>query len=285
MQRALLLLLARMARLCAIAALLALCWAGPGAAQTPSPFAYWQNSAGVVMAPLGGPVPDWSVAVGAGAAALPTYEGSKRDQVIPAPVFDIRYSDIAFLSSGDGLGVNILHGTNYRAGIALGYDVGRSQHASHHLNGLGSIGPSVEPRIFFEGYILPFVISANLRHAVGGHRGLIGDVGLYAPVIGNETLVVFVGPGVSVANGGYMQRYFGVDASQAAASAEKLPAFRAKPGLKDVTFGVSAIYHITDRWFVDADLGIERLLGSAGDSPVVQTRNQLAGSVIVGYQF
>lgn len=83
--------------------LIILFWAAAASAQTPAPFAYWQNAAGIVLAPLGGPIPDWRATVGGGVAAMPLYEGADHYKLEPAPAFDIRYSDIAFLSSGDGL--------------------------------------------------------------------------------------------------------------------------------------------------------------------------------------
>jgi len=43
-------------------------------------------------------------------------------RTVPSPAFDIRYKDLLFLSDGDGLGVNLLRGETYRAGVALGYD-------------------------------------------------------------------------------------------------------------------------------------------------------------------
>src|ERR1700688_4506272 len=94
----------------------------PLAAQTPSPLANWQYSVGEVLVPLGGPVPDWRVTLGGGAEVEPIYEGSKRYQATPSVVLDVRYKDIAFLSDGEGLGVNLIRGQTYRAGVAVGYD-------------------------------------------------------------------------------------------------------------------------------------------------------------------
>jgi outer membrane scaffolding protein for murein synthesis (MipA/OmpV family) len=265
--------------------LVVLLWSGAAAAQTPSPFNYWQNAAGIVLAPLGGPVPEWRATLGFGVAELPLYEGSSHYRTTPAPAFDIRYKDIAFLSSGDGLGVNLLRGETYRAGIALGYDLGRNAHLSGRLNGLGNVEAAPEARLFAEAAFLPFVFTADLRHAIGGHEGVIGDVGLYLPVVGRKELVVFVGPSASFANGRYMQAYFGIDSAQAASSTAGLPAYRAQGGVKNVGFGASAIYYFTEKWFLDADLALERLVDSAANSPIVQDKNQLGLSLIIGYAF
>jgi len=254
-------------------------------AQTPSPFTHWQNAAGVVLAPLGGPVPEWRITAGGGAAFIPRYEGSNHYRLEPAPAFDIRWRDIAFLSSGDGLGVNILRGDTYRAGIAVGYDLGRDQHLAGRLNGIGNVDAAPEARLFADIALLPFVLDFNIRRAIGGHDGVVGDFGAYLPVVGTQELVVFVGPSVTFGNRRYMQAYFGISTAQAMGSNAHFPVYRAGAGLKSYGVGADAIYHITERLFIDTDIALERLADSAGNSPIVQDRNQLGLSVILGYEF
>jgi outer membrane scaffolding protein for murein synthesis (MipA/OmpV family) len=268
-----------------LALLVALFWAAAASAQTPSPFANWQNAAGIVLAPMGGPIPEWRAAVGGGAAAMPLYEGADHYKLVPAPAFDLRYRDIAFLSSGDGIGVNLIRGQTFRAGIAVGYDVGRSAHLSGRLNGLGNVEAAPEPRLFAEAAFLPFILTADLRRAIGGHGGVIGDLGAYMPIVGTEDFVVFVGPSVTFANRRYMQAYFGVTTAQALGSRAGLPVYGASGGIKSAAFGGTAIYHFTDNWFIDADIAWERLIASAANSPIVQDKNQLGVSLILGYQF
>ncbi len=258
---------------------------GLAAAQTPSPFSYWQNAAGIVLAPLGGPVPEWRATLGLGAAGVPRYEGSGSYRLVPAPAFDIRYRNLVFLSSGDGLGINLVSGDTYRAGVAVGYDVGRSEHATGRLNGIGSISPSPEFRAFGEVTLFPVVVSINLRHPIGGYDGLVGDIGLYMPVIGNEKLVVFVEPSVGFGDANYMQAYFGITPAQAAGSNAHLSVYSPNGGLKSAGVGISAIYHFTDQWFVDGGVSFERLVASAGNSPIVEDRDQAGASLIIGYEF
>jgi outer membrane scaffolding protein for murein synthesis (MipA/OmpV family) len=258
--------------------------AAPAAAQTPSPLAYWQNDAGIVLKPLGGPLPEWSAVVGGGVDFQPLYEGSGRYRILPAPVFDIRYRDIAFLSTGEGLGVNLLRGKTYRAGIAISYNLGRSQHVTGRLNGIGNVSPAPEAKLFAEVALLPFVISADLRRGLGGYDGWIGDLGVYMPVVGNKKLAVFVGPAVTIADDRYMRSYFGIGPGQAAPHSS-FPLYHATGGFKNVNFGLTAIYHFTDNWFLDADVSVERLLGSAANSPIVESRYQVGSTIILGYEF
>lgn len=264
-------------------ALLSVLVASAAAAQTPSPLAYWQNTAGVVLMPLAGPMPEWQGFVGGGVMVEPAYEGSHYYRVLPAPAFDIRYRDVAFLSSGDGLGVNLIHGASYRAGVALAYDIGREHNLVGRLAGLGNVSPAPEFKLFAEAALLPFIFSGNIRRAIGGHNGVIGDLGAYMPVAGNERLVVFVGPGVTFANSRYMQSYFGISTTQSAASI--FPRYDAQGGMKNANFGIAGIYRLTDHWLLDGDIGVERLLGAAANSPIVQERYQLGVALLIGYQF
>ena len=86
------------------------------AAQTPSPLGEWQYSAGVPLQKLFNPaVPAWQISVGAAMTLQPRYAGSDRYRVMGGPNFDVRYRDLFFLSTGEGLGANVLRGPNWRA--------------------------------------------------------------------------------------------------------------------------------------------------------------------------
>src|SRR3981081_3574735 len=106
--------------------------------QPPSPLQEWQYSGGIVLERLFEPnLPDWRVVLGAAAEARPLYDGAAVSRVLGGPVINIRYRDIAFVSVGEGIGVNILRGENYRAGIQVGYDLGRRVSDDYaHLHGL-----------------------------------------------------------------------------------------------------------------------------------------------------
>lgn len=244
----------------------------------------WQSSPGVVLRPLGGPVPDWQVTVGGGVAAMPAYEGSNSTRLEPAPDVDVRYKDLAFASIGEGIGVNILRGTNYRAGVALVYDQGREHSLATRLKGTQNVDATPVAKAFVQYSFVPVVFTANVQQALTSYQGLTADVGAYLPVVGNETVQVFVGPEMTFADTRYMNAYFGVD-PQSASSQSSFHNYGAHGGLKDVKFGASGFYHFNDHWFLNGDLGIERLLGDAVGSPIVQTRWGMTAAATVDYTF
>jgi outer membrane scaffolding protein for murein synthesis (MipA/OmpV family) len=257
---------------------------GGARAQSLAPLLDWQNSAGIVLRSLGGPIPDWEITVGGGGGVLPAYEGSNSLRFAPALLLDVRYRDIFFASSGEGVGVNLIHGNYYRAGVALAFDPGREHNAATRLSGTGNIDPAPEPKIFAQFAIVPVVFTFDVRYRATSQQGFVGDVGVYMPVIGTKSVQVFVGPSVTLADDRYMNAYFGVSPRHSAPHSQ-FHTFEAHGGLKNANFGVTALYHFTDHWFVDVDAGIERLLGSAAESPLTQTKWGVGANASVAYTF
>lgn len=257
--------------------------------QTPAPLQEWQYSSGVALIRLFEPdVPKWRTELGASLFSRPLYEGSQSYREMIGPVIDIRYRDIAFASVGEGLGVNIWRGENYRAGVALGYDLGRRQADDlTHLRGLGDIGAAPVVR-FFGSYVIskafPLVLRADVRRSVGGTDGLVGDLDAYLPLPGSsKTLVMFAGPSVTFADRRYLQREFGVTATQSLASG--YPVYGAHAGVHSAGLGLSATRFIGERWLINANLAVNRLLGSAGGGPIVQRTVQGACALSVAYHW
>jgi len=258
-------------------------------AQTPAPLAEWQYSVGVPLEKLFEGEPEkWEVRVGAAASIRPYYEGTTNYFVLAGPVIDIRYRDQAFLSTGEGLGWNIIHTNNLRAGIALTYDFGRREKHDHdHLGGLGNIGMAAETKLFAE-YVVskefPLVIRANVRRQFGGANGVIGDIGAYMPLPGsNENFFWFAGPTMTFADSAYMSRWYGVTAEQSARSG--LPQHSAGAGIKSYGGGISAMWFFSKHWFTTADVGVSALVGDARNSPVTSRSTSWTGDISINYQF
>jgi outer membrane scaffolding protein for murein synthesis (MipA/OmpV family) len=247
--------------------------------------------AGLCAALLAGPVlkrrfdpdpPHWDLVLGGGAVVLPRFEGSNVYYVEPAPVIDLRYRDLAFLSTGEGLGVNLLHSTNYRAGIALTYDLGRNEGDYYRL-GQHNLSAATAPKLFAEYVFFPVILRADVRHNIGGVGGWIGDISAYMPVMGNEKFFVFLGGSVTIANSTYFNNAFGVDAQEA--KANNLPVYTPGGGLKSAGIGANMTYMPHKHWFVNGVFAASSLLGPAADSPSVYSKLQCAASINVAYEF
>lgn len=244
--------------------------------QTPAPLQEWQYSAGIVLVRMFEPnLPDWRIQVGLAAEPAPRYEGAANYRVLVGPVIDVRYRDIAFASVGEGFGVNLVHGENYRAGIALGYDLGRRESQDRdHLEGLGNIEAAPVVKLFGS-YVIskefPLVLRVDARRFVGGAEGWVGDVEAYMPLPGSsKTFVMFAGPSMTFADRRHMQVSFGIDAHQALGSG--YPVFAAHAGANAAGLGFSGTWILSTRWLLNTNLAVNRLLGSAVDSPITQRK-------------
>jgi len=258
-------------------------------AQTPSPLAEWQYSSGILLEQMFEPqLPTWRIRVGPSASFQPRYDGSDRYHVMAGPSIDIRYRDRFFLSTGEGLGMNVLTGPNWRVGFAVAYDLGRrAADDLGHLSGMGNINPAPSLRLLGEYAIsksFPLVFRADLRRSFGGDNGWIGDIGAYMPMPGSsETFSWFAGPTMTIADSRYMNSWFGVNAGQSARSGYRQ--YDASAGIRSVGFGVVASLALNKRWSLTADGAFQQLVGAAAHSPITQTRASGVFNLSLNYEF
>lgn len=276
-------------RLAALAIALAACCARTACSQTPSPLQEWQYEGGIILSQLFEPAPPkWRTVLGLSAQVAPLYTGSKPYRVDGGPVVDIRYRDIAFISAGEGIGVNLLHGEHYRAGVAMAYDLGRdTSDYESHLHGLPDISAAPAVKLFGSVVLsrkFPLVLRADARQYAGGAEGLIGDLSAYLPLPGSSRrFVMFAGPSVTFADHHYMQTEFGVDAAHSLTSG--YPAFYPHGGMSAEGAGFSATWFITPRVLLNTNMAISRLRGGAAESPITQETTQRVVNLAAAYMW
>jgi outer membrane scaffolding protein for murein synthesis (MipA/OmpV family) len=272
-------------------AALAICTFAPHAAwpQSPSPLEEWQYSGGIILSRLFEPdLPDWSRVLGVAAETQPVYAGANAYKVQGGPVINIQYKDIAFASTGDGIGVNVLRGDHYRVGAAIAYDLGRKERDDYtNLRGMGDISIAPVAKVFAS-YVLskkfPLILRVDARQILGGANGTVGDAGIYMPLPGSSRkFVMFAGPSATFATHHYLQSEFGVSAAQSLASGH--PEFDAHSGIESIGFGFSATRFITRHWLVNLDAAITKLKGSANISPITESGTQRELAMSFDYQW
>ena len=182
----------------------------------------------------------------------------------------------------------MLTGPNWRAGIALSYDLGRrAADDSDHLHGMDNINPAPTMHLFGE-YVVsktfPLVVRADVRRAIGGDNGWVGDLGAYMPMPGSsDQFSWFVGPTATFADSRYMNSWFGVNANESARSG--LREYHASAGIKSVGLGVAATWMPSKHWLVTGNGAYQQLVGRAANSPIVQRRASGVVDLSVVYQF
>lgn len=257
---------------------------GGAKAQTPSPMAEWQFSAGVPLRPsFEDTTPEWQIEVGAASSVQPLYAGAAKYRLQPGPDIDVRYKDLAFFSVGEGLGVNLFQDKTYRVGVALGFDQGREADSATRLRGTGDIGLAPVPKLFAEYVFFPVVLRADVRRALGGVDGWAADLSAYMPVYGTKSFFVFAGPTVAFVDDTYNRHEFGISATQHLRSG--LPRYDATGGIQSAGVGTNVTWLITDHWLLDGGISGQRLLDAAAHSPLVQARMQYDAFFTIGYSF
>jgi outer membrane scaffolding protein for murein synthesis (MipA/OmpV family) len=256
--------------------------------QTPSPLQEWQYSGGIILAKLFQPdQPEWRRVLGLAAEVQPVYDGSRAYRVSGGPVINIQYRDRAFLSSGDGLGVNIFRGMHYQVGVAMAYDLGRKEKDDlANLHGMGDISAAPVAKLFGSWVIskhFPMILRVDARQFIGGAQGLVGDAGVYIPLPGSsKTFVMFAGPSITMATHHYLQTLYGVSPQQSLASGH--PVYDIPhAGTSAAGVGFSATKFFSDHWLINADMAINQIRGSAAHSPLVERRTQRVLAISMDY--
>jgi outer membrane scaffolding protein for murein synthesis (MipA/OmpV family) len=258
--------------------------------QTPSPLQEWQYSGGIILSQLFEPnAPELRKILGLASEVQPIYNGARAERVQGGPVINIYYRDIAFLTTGDGIGYNFLRGDHYQLGTALAYDVGRNEREDlANLRGLGNIGAAPVAKVFASWVLskkFPLILRTDVRQFIGGAQGATGDVSAYMPLPGSSKhLVMFAGPSFSLATHHYLQTVYGITPQQAAGSGH--PIFEVPhAGTSAAGVGFSATDFITDHWLLNADAAISQIRGSVVSSPLIEARTQRVIALSLEYQW
>jgi outer membrane scaffolding protein for murein synthesis (MipA/OmpV family) len=225
--------------------------------------------------------------VGGMVLVTPKYEGSKEYDVfgVPyaAPAGSNEFGIIQFRGPED-IRLRLFNFNGFEAGPLTGWRFDREESDSSTLSGLGD----VDGGLVFGGYAAyrfgfatPFV---SYSHQVtGDDTGGLLRFGVEAPVtmIGGVKMTGQIG--ATYADDDYMDAFFSVNAAQAALS--PLGAYDAEAGVKDVYIGFNADVPLDDRWTVKLLGEYSRLIGDAGDSPIVESENQFFGGLGLTYKF
>src|SRR5580658_4304418 len=266
------------------------CGVGPALAQTPSPLQEWQYSGGVILARMFQPeMPTLRSIVGLASELQPAYEGSRAYRVSGGPDVSIYYRDIAFISTGEGIGYNLLHGSHYQLGVSMSYDLGRRESQDEaNLHGMGNISAAPVVKLYGSWVLskkLPLILRVDARQFIGGAQGAIGDVALYTPLPGSsKSFVMFAGPSLTVATRHYLQVLYGVTPQQSAASGHPVYSILHN-GTDALGVGFSATKFLGDHWLINIDGAQSQLKGSPERSPVVERSNQHVIAVSINYHW
>lgn len=216
-----------------------------------------------------------SLSLGAAGAYRPEFKGSKDYEVQPLPFVALRYGrgDYYVALEGPSLRVNLVPGGFVEAGPMIAYERGRNDDVkSLAVRRLGEIDAAVNAGVFVRkrfdiGQDALTVGIEALTDAGKVHNGKLARFEVAYDRQLTDRWSLSVDASAAWADRKYMQTYFGVSATGAAASG--LTPYAAKAGVESVDVGASLRYRISDRWSALARAGYSRLVDSAADSPIV----------------
>jgi outer membrane scaffolding protein for murein synthesis (MipA/OmpV family) len=272
-----------------VAMLVCGCFSQGVAAQTPSPLQEWQYSGGIILARLFEPdLPKFRTILGLASELQPAYDGSRAYRIEGGPVVNAYYRDVAFISTGDGIGYNFLRGDHFQVGLSMTYDLGRKVTEDYaNLHGMGDISPAPVGKLFGSWVLskkLPLIVRVDARQFIGGAQGAVGDISVYTPLPGSsKTFVMFAGPSVTLATRHYMQVLYGVTPQQSAASGHPVYDI-AHDGTSAAGVGFSATKFFGQHWLLNLDSAINEIRGKPSHSPIVEKADQHVFVLSVNYQ-
>lgn len=232
---------------------------------------------------------DWRMTIGAQGVVVPQFEGSDSYRIRPMPIFSIRHANALsrFKAIDDGLRVGLIESENVRIGAVGEFRGRRAEKDSADLRGLGNVGFAVELGAFAEIWATQnFRLSAELRHGIGGHTGVLADLGADFVLRPDAQWTIAAGPRLAWSNAEYNRTYFGVTVGQAAASG--LPVYSPNAGVRSLGFVGSASYAMTPDWSLQAFARYDRLMGDVRNAPLVSQRgsaNQFSAGFGLSYSF
>lgn len=227
---------------------------------------------------------DWQVSIGAFSFIGPEYEGSNDYDVGGFPIIDIRWRDNVFLNVQDGLGVDLFKNRKFTLSTSIGIAGGRDEDVSDDLNGLGDIDAGAAAIVKGEFRHKGFALSSRYSRQISGEdTGYLVDFGLGYTIKSQSGWILKPGLSASYASGEYMDKFFGINAAQAAASG--LDATDVDAGFKSVGTGLSAGYPLDRHWTFLSRASYKRMVGDAADSPVTKDKDQFTFGIGISHKF
>jgi MipA family protein len=229
-----------------------------------------------------------TITLGGGAQTYPKYPGADSYGLNFLPIFGWRRegAPMPFEAPDDGAGFGILPNESaFNFGPTLEFQNKRQEEDAGAA--IGDVGFTVEAGGFVE--IFPsdnIRLRAELRQGIGGHKGLVGDLGVDIIARDDDRYIFSIGPRARWADGDYHDAYFGV--TPAVTTATGLPTYNPKSGFYALGAMAGLTYRLGRNWGLQGYVGYDRLIGDAADSPIVRSlgsRSQFSGGLGLFFEF
>ncbi|MDS9468525.1 MipA/OmpV family protein [Paracoccus sp. MBLB3053] len=155
---------------------------------------------------------------------------------------------------------------------SFGYIGSRKATDHEELRGLDDIDWTGEIGLRVNYVSGPSLSYAAMRLGVGGHDGLVGEIGTKYRFIVNDKLTLWTTAELQLGDDEFTDTYFGVSEDESASSSFR--AYDPSGGIYAANIALEARYSLTPKTSILGKITYGRLLNDAGNSPIVQERNQ-----------
>ncbi|WP_138380800.1 MipA/OmpV family protein [Luteithermobacter gelatinilyticus] len=265
---------------CCVVLLLAVGVASPALAET-----------GAAPSPENTKAQSWEIFAGVGTVVHPEFPGSSSYNVTPIPFGEIRYQDRFFLNAYYGIGGRLFekkfdekHSFSLSASLRYGF-ANRDEDDDPRFAGLGEVDNSIEVMMFANYRFGDWNVGWEGAKALnsGGHEGISSTLYLeYIQRLFGHYMVRF-GPFASFGDGNYMQTFYGITDDQAARSV--FETFSAGAGIEKLGLRANLLTFFSRRVGFFALANYSHLVGDAGKSPLIDSKNQFMSLAGVVYRF
>lgn len=262
--------------------------------------------------------------IGVGIQSVPRYEGADDNRTLPLPVLQVQWSNGIFVS-GTSVGWHLSQSPAMefgpllavsprrdRDGLSLGIgSVGEGSDNRAFITGVrpgGGIVPGegevrtetegnrlfhmdvVQRRVLFGGffnyYLSPKLrLTNNLSYGSGKERNgmrlhtalqyMMEDIAPHHTVVASA--------GVSLVNRAHNETWFGITKDEASRS--MLPHYRPGAGVQSVRAGLRWNWALSPSWMLTSGVQVDRLVGDAKNSPLVERATNVYISSALAYRF
>jgi outer membrane scaffolding protein for murein synthesis (MipA/OmpV family) len=228
------------------------------------------------------------VTIGAGAQAYPKYPGADDLGIFPMPIIGFRRAGrpVPLEAPDEGFGFGLL-GADSAINIGPAINFQRRRREEDVGAPVGNVGWTLEAGGFVEAFLgETFRLRGEVRQGIGGHKGLVADLGADLFVRGEGDTLFSIGPRVRWADNDYMDAYYGVRPGIAIVPA--IPAFDPGSGIHAVGATAGMRFDLGGGLALQGYARYDRLMNDAADSPIVTrfgSRDQFGGGLGLSYSF
>lgn len=211
----------------------------------------------------------YRVRAGIGVQMRPEFPGADSNEWAVYPNMGIAKGDkpFAFGAPDDSFDLALISTGGFAAGPVA--KLGSNRRDSKVGAPVGDVPTTFEAGIFAQQNLSDsFRLRGEVRKGIGGHDGIIGNVGADYVWRDGDKYVVSVGPRLILSNARYQRAYFGVTPEASILSA--LPVYRPNGGIQSAAVVSGLDYAIGGGWGIFGYARYERLLGDARRSPIVR---------------